>query len=88
MQGALGYSWPHGPCNKHFMIVSKKGAFLEKEALPTPSNLCFWLWKLSAMCEVTFHPSTPGSTRWLCRSTFATNEGKNASIILNARLRL
>jgi hypothetical protein len=41
-----------------------------------------------SVCEVTFRPSTPGSIRWLCRSTFATNEGKNASIILNARLRL
>jgi hypothetical protein len=40
------------------------------------------------ICEVTFRPSIPGSTRWLCRSTFAINEGKNASIILNARLRL
>ncbi len=39
-------------------------------------------------CEVTFRPSTPGSTRWLCQSTFVTNEGKNASIILNARLHL
>jgi hypothetical protein len=39
-------------------------------------------------CEVTFRPSTPGSTRWLCQSTFATNERKNASIILNVRLRL
>jgi hypothetical protein len=52
------------------------------------------LWRISDAhyaydpCEVTFRPSTPGSTRWLCRSTFATNEGKNASIILNARLRL
>jgi hypothetical protein len=44
--------------------------------------------KHSENCEVTFRPSTPGSTRWLCRSTFATNEGKNASIILNVRLRL
>jgi hypothetical protein len=51
--------------------------------LSTKSRAC-----KGAGCEVTFRPSTPGSTRWLCRSTFATNEGKNASIILNARLRL
>ncbi len=27
MQGALGYSSPHDPCNKHFVTVSKKGLF-------------------------------------------------------------
>jgi hypothetical protein len=27
MQGALGYSWSQGPCNKHFVTVSKKSAF-------------------------------------------------------------
>ncbi len=27
MQGALGYSWPHDPCNKHFVTVSKRGVF-------------------------------------------------------------
>jgi len=30
MQGVLGYSWPHGLCNKHFVIVSKRGAFSVK----------------------------------------------------------
>jgi hypothetical protein len=35
-----------------------------------------------------FCPSTPGPTRWLCRSTNTTSEGKNANTILDARLRL
>jgi hypothetical protein len=30
MQGALGYSLSHGSCNKHFVTVSKKGAFFGK----------------------------------------------------------
>ncbi len=30
MQGALGYYWLHGPCNKHFVTVSKGGAFSGK----------------------------------------------------------
>jgi hypothetical protein len=27
MQGALGYYWLQGLCNKHFVTLSKKGAF-------------------------------------------------------------
>jgi hypothetical protein len=32
MQGALGYSWSHGQCNKHFVTISKRGAFSGRES--------------------------------------------------------
>jgi hypothetical protein len=40
-------------------------------------------------CEVTFRPSTPGSTRWLClQAQMLLAKEKNASAILDIRLRL
>jgi hypothetical protein len=41
MQGALGYFWPHGQCNKHFAIVSKEVHFLEEEASLTQTIYVF-----------------------------------------------
>jgi hypothetical protein len=72
--------------NLPFPWLVPKNCHLILQPSIRPRYLAMKKWPMH--CEVTFRPSTPGSTRWLCRSTFATNEGKNASIILNARLRL
>jgi hypothetical protein len=72
----------------------KDGASLDAMICSVPNFMIWkhidekWLELLVMYCGVTFRPSTPSSTRWLCQSTFAINEGKNASIILNARLHL
>jgi hypothetical protein len=74
--------------NVAFMFRATEATRAKSIFLPLQALFATSLVFHGVFCEVTFHPSTPGSTRWLCRSTFATNEGKNASIILNARLRL